>query len=173
MNPIYTNTIPQSADSVIYVLELPGANGDLSELVNDSVGLIGSTGPQVGEEKLKEDDPCDDEIIVQEAPTRNQEVPLEDPCPDGYSYNYETGECERREQIKLPTDPLDDADSAVGDTQPEGGQSFQDTPATQTPMPTSAAALPEFVAPNAFIPASEQQQGYFIGTGTNGGDDVY
>jgi hypothetical protein len=173
MNPIYSNTIPQSSNSIIYVLEATGDNSDQNYLINDSVGLVVSTGNPVSEEKLKDDDPCDDEVVVQEIPEAStQGIPTEEPCPEGYKYNYETQGCEPS-QTKPPIDPLDDVDPPTQDSQPEAGQTYQEPPKEATPV-QAVEQLPTVTVSATPVATSEQQQGYFVRRRlSDGGDNGY
>lgn len=171
MEPLYSMSIPQSASPVLYVFETEGENSEQQDLINDSIGLVDSSGGQVEEEKLKEDDPCEDTIIVREVPDdSSQEIITEDPCPDGHKYNYDTGECEPVTRVP-PADPVDDKDPPSEDVQPEVGQTYQNPPKPSS-QPQAAVQAPTATVPTTTVATSEQQQGYFVrraATGTTGG----
>ena len=171
MEPLYSTSIPQSASPALYVLETEGENSEQEDLINDSIGLVDTSGGQVKEEKLKEEDPCEDIIIVVEEPEEpSQEIITEDPCPDGHKYNYDTGECEPVTRVP-PSDPVDEKDPPTEDVQPEVGQTYQDPPKPSS-QPQEPAQAPTTTVATTTVATSEQQQGYFVrraATGITGG----
>ncbi len=161
MEPMYSTSIPQSANSVLYVIETEDENSEQRDLISDSIGLVDTSGGQVSAEKLKEEDPCDDIVIVQEEPdASSQEIVTENPCPDGYNYNYNTGECEPF-TTNPPASPVDDKDPPSEDVQPETGQAYQDPPSPMA-QPQMAGQSTTTAVPTTAVPTSEQQQGYFV-----------
>jgi len=162
MEPIYSKTVPVSAEQVVFVIEkeetTDGSSPD-NQQISDSLGIIETSGETIPQEKLKEDDPCDDTIIEQET-IPDKPVEQEDPCGDGQKYNPVTGECEDIE-ITVPL-PQDEKDPPVQDVEPEPQTVV--TEEVIPPKPTEAPLAPQpTVSVDATpVAVSEQQQGYFV-----------
>ena len=162
MKPIYSMTIPVSAEQVVFVIEKEETAGGTTpdnQQISDSLGIIETSGETVPEEKLKEDDPCDDREIPQET-IPDKPVVTEDPCGEGQRYNSETGECE---DIEIPApDPQDTKDPPVLDVEPEPQTVITDEIIPPKPVVPTPEALPTVTVEATPVPTSEQQQGYFI-----------
>ena len=152
MEPIYSQRIPTSSKDVILVVD----NGDDQDgiAVNDSVVIVTTSGESVSEERLKEEDPCEDKVFVTQEVERDDST-KEDPSPTGYTYQEETETSIETEIVLVSSTP---EDVPAHDVQTEQQSVVEELPpqATETREPQSAPVRTRDSA------SAAQQEGYFV-----------
>ena len=147
MAPIYSKTIPHSAQPSIYVLDLEKDMlvdmGEL-ELISDSVGLIYSSG---GATSMQQTNQRGSQTIQDAPEATPAQIPTQDPCPVGYRYDDIADSCVPAggttsvKQLDGLDSPIHDTEPALGQTQSMARRTTQASQAPTAPSTTTGTSL--------------------------------